>query len=232
MSEETEPAFEVQMHSDMGRAAHPAFNIKVRQGPDSVTFPIEIGLVKDVGETEFRTISTDPAFTLEWIEENVSASDQQAIWDDTCQDHYDWVKEQADEVFSADVIISQEGRSGGWMVVEGLPENIEDWDSELRRQWTAFGETVKAAVEDVPRAYLTSIYANEFENRESAETTFTVKVDGESIHLMDGENEIVMWDQQEWVEDPALVLAIANAIDIGHREGPDGLRARLAEGGN
>lgn len=51
-----------------------------------------------------------------------------------------------------------------------------------------------------------------------------------SIHLhgrADGSDEIVMWDSAEWVEDPSLVYVIVNAIEVGHRDGPDAIRAPI-----
>lgn len=65
---------------------------------------------------------------------------------------------------------------------------------------------------------------------------FKVDIEGEygdedgAIRLLDGDEELVMWDSAEWREDPSLVLVIANAIRIGYEEGTDGIRARLITG--
>lgn len=202
MSETDKPAFEVQMHSDMGRTQHPAFNIKVRQGPESVTLPIELGSVADTVDGPMRKIFTDPEFTLDWIEENVGPGDKNGIWENVCEANYDYAKQQLEELFSLDVSISTEGRSGGWMVIDGLPEDISEWDDELRRQWVEAGEIVKACVEDVPRAYLVSIYSDSFEGRTTpapmdapkvevvvdrdpdAGTNVTVFIDGEEVQAV------------------------------------------------
>ena len=45
-----------------------------------------------------------------------------------------------------------------------------------------------------------------------------------SIHIMDGDKEIVSWVQKEWEEDPSIVLSIINAVLIVLTEGPDKLR--------
>lgn len=58
---------------------------------------------------------------------------------------------------------------------------------------------------------------------------FRVVLDSDSVSLRDGEDELVMWDQQEWVEDPALVLNIVNAVQIGYTEGADGVRRILSQ---
>jgi hypothetical protein len=65
---------------------------------------------------------------------------------------------------------------------------------------------------------------------------FKVEIEGEygaeagSIRLLDGAEELVVWDSAEWCEDPSLVFVIANAIQIGFQEGPDGIRVRLIAG--
>lgn len=63
---------------------------------------------------------------------------------------------------------------------------------------------------------------------------FAVEIFGEygepdgSIHLMDGQTELVMWDSAEWTEDPSLVFVIAEAIRIGYVDGPHVIASRLA----
>lgn len=59
-------------------------------------------------------------------------------------------------------------------------------------------------------------------------TGFHVEVKPSHIRLLDSEEELAYWDRAEWVEDPSLVVAIANAINIGHRDGPDMIRRLLA----
>jgi hypothetical protein len=69
-----------------------------------------------------------------------------------------------------------------------------------------------------------------------AATGFRVEIDGEygaedgSVRLLDGEEELLVWDSAEWAEDPSLLFVIANAIQVGFTEGPDGIRARLIAG--
>jgi hypothetical protein len=66
--------------------------------------------------------------------------------------------------------------------------------------------------------------------------SFRVEIEGQygeddgAIRLLDGDEELVMWDSAEWREDPSLVFVVANAIQIGFTEGPEGIRARLIAG--
>lgn len=59
---------------------------------------------------------------------------------------------------------------------------------------------------------------------------FRVEFSGTSIHLMDGDTEIVMWDQAEWREDPNLVPHIVNAVCIGYTQGAQAVSARVTKG--
>lgn len=59
---------------------------------------------------------------------------------------------------------------------------------------------------------------------------FRVEIDDDSVYLMDGDAELVMWTGQEWREDPSIVLNIINAVNIGHTKGADAVRAALTEG--
>ena len=52
--------------------------------------------------------------------------------------------------------------------------------------------------------------------------------DDQEIVLFDGDDELVMWTSDEWKAEPSLVGVIVNAVNIGHTEGPDAIRARLA----
>ena len=57
--------------------------------------------------------------------------------------------------------------------------------------------------------------------------SFRAEITTDSIALFDGDEELVYWDAEEIINDPSLPFTIANAINIGHTEGPDGVRVRL-----
>jgi hypothetical protein len=54
-----------------------------------------------------------------------------------------------------------------------------------------------------------------------------VEVGDDSIHIYEGDQEIVMWDREEWEEDPSIVPAIANAIRLAYTD-MDTLRNLIA----
>ena len=47
------------------------------------------------------------------------------------------------------------------------------------------------------------------------------------IHINDEHGEIVMWDSQEWIDEPSLVFVIASAIREVYENGPASLRLRV-----
>lgn len=59
---------------------------------------------------------------------------------------------------------------------------------------------------------------------------FEVKVFQDFVGLYDGEEELAYWDAREWHEWPALLPGIVNAVNIGHTQGADAVRALLKEG--
>ncbi|MEV0966874.1 hypothetical protein AB0J25_30620 [Streptomyces sp. NPDC049910] len=70
------------------------------------------------------------------------------------------------------------------------------------------------------------------EDQHSRPSGFRIGFDGEahgydSVTLFDGTEELAVWTQQEWIEDPDIVFAILNAATLGFTRGPDAVRARL-----
>lgn len=53
----------------------------------------------------------------------------------------------------------------------------------------------------------------------SSKSGFRVEFDDDSVYLMDGSAELVMWTMAEWVEDPAVVPAMINAVVRGFTQG-------------
>lgn len=58
-----------------------------------------------------------------------------------------------------DLGIWSAGRSGGWLVVEGLP-NIEDWDAIMLARWRRFAKDVSDLVDDLPYQWIWQLHEN------------------------------------------------------------------------
>jgi hypothetical protein len=60
------------------------------------------------------------------------------------------------------VTVGAEGRSGGWAVVEGLPE-FDSWDAIMLGKWARFAKVARALADDVPYSMAELFYLNRFE---------------------------------------------------------------------
>jgi hypothetical protein len=156
---------DVETHSDGCRPSNPAVNVKV------------YGSVEDAWAEFVKDEQPDEGFTLEWIRENLSDEHLDAIFWRTCENEFEYLTNYAtrdeDAIFPAAtygrVSIEQEGRSGGWAVVHGLPD-IEEWDAILLARWRKFERVAKDIAASIMVNVLSSVYINEWEwQRDEAE---------------------------------------------------------------
>lgn len=107
-------------------AYRPAINVKAYRWPSIAGIAERFGCSHDAAQR-----------ALEYARESA----QQRFWED--------VQETA-EHYLGEVKVWQEGRSGGWLVVDGLPE-IESWDAIQLSKWARFEKAVRTEI-----GYLTS----------------------------------------------------------------------------
>jgi hypothetical protein len=149
---------DVETHADGFGPIRPAVNVKVYGSLESAWAEF----VKDE--------EPDEGFTLEWIRENVSDESLDAIFWNTCENEFEYLASYAtsdeDAIFPASqygrVTIEREGRSGGWAVVDGLPD-IEEWDAVLLARWRKFERVAKDIAAGIMVQVLSSVYINEWE---------------------------------------------------------------------
>lgn len=154
------PAESVTMrHSDVKHEALPAVNIKVHYHVDPTTIKPD----SDMPDPDF------PAWLRErW--EGMGNDERESWYQDACTLGVESMIEDAQNIFRDDacalgvpshnVEVWQEGRSGGWLVIQGLPGYVPDWDATLRTAWTAWTEGCAAQVADLSRAIAWSLYYN------------------------------------------------------------------------
>lgn len=56
-----------------------------------------------------------------------------------------------------------------------------------------------------------------------------ISIGEDHVTISDAQGEIVHWVEDEWMDDPTVTLAIANAINIYHTTGPMILRAMIGK---
>ena len=148
---------DVQTHYGSDR---PAVNVKV------------YGSIRDlkVWDAFRRDEGPDDGFTLEWIEENVSDEQVESTFWHCCEFEFEYLEgwatgsdEGGDPLFPDDsVSLEIDGRSGGWIVVHGLPD-IEEWDAVRLARWRKFERIARDIADGIPVQMLSSLYINEYE---------------------------------------------------------------------
>jgi hypothetical protein len=136
-------------------ADRPAVNVKVHRG------------IEYAWQAFSEQENHDPRFTLEWIREHVSDETADAIFWMTCEYEFEalasYAADDPDAIFADyGVTVEQDGRSGGWAVVVGLPP-IDEWDAVLLAKWRKFERIARATADDVPYQMLCALLCNEFE---------------------------------------------------------------------
>jgi hypothetical protein len=156
---------QIETHSDgYGRSSHPAVNVKVRNFPSAY----------QVAE-HFQCSEETAAKALEYAFESA----QQNFWESAEELARHYLKQSGLEVYS-------EGRSGGWLVVHGLPD-IESWDAIMVSRWSRFADAVAREV-----AYLCSeeqvfesIEANQWGKDGAEAYNFIDNADGSPVCIAD-----------------------------------------------
>ncbi len=168
---------DIEYHYDMGRS-RPAVNVKVYGRIQDVKLPFCTGVMKDVGETEFKEYYSHPEFTHEWIEEHISDDELNNAFDWACQCEWEWLSDEAERIFGPGHKVYSEGRSGGWAVVHPITSSdVESWDAIELNKWKEFSKTAKATAAYIPNRIVEDIYYNYFEEWETERHKGTMKVD-------------------------------------------------------
>lgn len=169
---------DVQMHADNFRSARPAVNVKVYKSWDD----------RQTWEQFYRE-ERDPEdadFTPEWVEEHVSEETLDRVFWQCCEWEFEYLEGWAtgsdcadDALFPDDrVKLWQEGRSGGWVVVDGLPD-IEEWDAVRLARWRKFERIAREIADGIPYQVASSLYINEYRyaKEEAAEAARAARED-------------------------------------------------------
>lgn len=107
-------------------------------------------------------------------------------WTSHCEQFWEQAQETAEFHLGKGVTIYSEGRSSGWLVVDGLPD-LESWDAIQLTKWAKFERSILAEV-----AYLSSaeqvrdsITANEWAKPGAEQYNFIDRADGSTACIAD-----------------------------------------------
>jgi hypothetical protein len=147
----------------------PAVNVKVYGSMRDIKLPLSLGQSSDDGGKTWIDSLTDAEYTHDWIEENVSDSAQNSVWESVIAEGWEQIQNAADEIYGEGYKVYSAGRSGGWAYIENLPD-FDSWDAIDLAKWRKFELAAKAIAADVPYQMVVSLYMNEYEYiRDNAE---------------------------------------------------------------
>jgi hypothetical protein len=142
---------DVEMHSDgYGRGSVPAVNVKVY----CWDFPSGV---------DWSNVDAPEGFTADWIVEHLSDEDVEHYFTFACESAWEDLQSDAEYIFGDyNVTVESQGRSGGWAVVDGLPD-FEEWDAVLLAKWARFAKWARAMADDIPGRMAELIGINRYE---------------------------------------------------------------------
>jgi hypothetical protein len=113
-------------------------------------------------------------------------------FDSHCEVFWEDTQETARDVFGPHVRVYSEGRSSGWLVVEGL-STIESWDAVALGHWARFERLIREHI-----AYLTSetelfstIESNQYYKHGAEQYNFIDHADGSTACIADLKREAI-----------------------------------------
>lgn len=79
-----------------------------------------------------------------------------------CEQGWEDAKELANDIFPQVVKVWSDSRSGGWLVVDGLPD-VDDWDAIQLGYWAKFVKGVQAILDDLDYQFIWHLNVNVWE---------------------------------------------------------------------
>lgn len=143
----------VTMHAEGFGEARPAFNIKIGAWPEVPQS------VYDEVMTELGLPAGD--FSPAWVAAHVSENAHNAWVVEAASSLLDALCDEAKERLGAGVTFEQEGRQGGWLAVDGLP-NVMTWDAQRVATWAELEALAGTYVESWPAETVRLIGVNAY----------------------------------------------------------------------
>ena len=175
---------DVQTHRDGPcRSSRPAVCVKVHDfGPTAQAVIDRFGCTEEQAEQaiQFAYQAAQQQFWHDWTEP-----------DESGEPEYDG-KTQAVQHFGSGTTVYSEGRSDGWLVVDGLPD-IETWDAVMLSKWRKFEKAILADIRYRCQTdeVMESIGSNEWWKEGAEEFNFIDGADGKTRCIADLKTEAI-----------------------------------------
>lgn len=107
-------------------------------------------------------------------------------WETACEDFWRDLPEYARDILSPRADVFSDGRSGGWLVVKGLPP-VESWDAVLCSKWAKFARLARSELRYLASAenVREQIESNEWHKTGAELYNFVDRADGSTVCLAD-----------------------------------------------
>lgn len=204
---------DVERSYHTGHHGEPMVNIKVR----SFDLPKDAAFDELVDEfaadLDPRLARLDRSELRALIERYVEKDE--GIFGFVCEGKFEYAEHHAQTTYFPDygVRVFSAGRSGGWAVVEGLPE-VNTWSPELLTKWSEFETFCRELADDVPRDMAWNVLANYQD--ELAGRVVRVEL---TMVLCDADLEEVGVDPTEWDWRAMLDLGVDSTISVRDLKG-------------
>lgn len=144
------------------RGGYPALDVKYRGRMErDCPLPMSLGGC-DSGDGRGMVESmTPPGFTWDWIRAQ-DDDRQHAWWEWACESGWEDAQSSAEDIFGKRAKVYSDGRSGGWLVVHGLPP-VESWDAIMLGKWSRYAARAREAVKGLAYSVAWNAYTHGFE---------------------------------------------------------------------
>lgn len=168
---------DIEFHSDYMQKGVPAVNVKVYGSYRNVRLPIHLGSSCGKDEEEWTHHYTDPEFTHDWIDENVSDNDWNDYFEWACTDGWEQLQAEACNIYGHDMIedrsgrhyryrVYSQGRSGGWAIIDGIDADVDSWDAIEFTRWKRFSTIARSIADGIPYDMVLLAYEHKFQKEE------------------------------------------------------------------
>lgn len=149
---------DIDIYRDRRGASLPSINVKVNDAYRWYTHGREAALNAGADESEAGRFAT-------WCETNADDEGLAWLFDAACESGWETAEIDAEEVFGIDVKVEARGRSGGHLVVLGLPD-VEEWDAIAVARWSRFARYADGTAKGIPFVMAELAYLNEWDQLE------------------------------------------------------------------
>lgn len=148
---------DIQRSYHQGHNGDPMVNVKAH-----IWWPDLVRQFKGSKEHEHGDHAEFWRWALERDEQGDLDDSLDTAWRMACENAWDDAREYAMDIFGPRAKVWSAGRSGGWLVVEGLPD-IECWDAIDVSRWAKFQRAIEALRDDIGYQTVWNLAVNIFE---------------------------------------------------------------------